>query len=127
MPDATLENEVRTTFGVLPIPEEPEGVPETAEADRSGKVVPDETAELEAETPETVGIGGVEEKPPAEMVPQVRLKKVPHSQNPLKKNSVFSVNGAVYKVYGAKTKGRMLVRFLGLAEIVEVEVPEDGG
>lgn len=52
-------------------------------------------------------------------LPHVEAKPVKYSRNPLKKGSAFVLHGCVFQVYEVKTKGRMLIRFLG--EVIEEE------
>jgi hypothetical protein len=59
-------------------------------------------------------------------LPLVKIKPVKYSKNPLKQGAAFVVQGCVFQVYEMKTKGRMLIRFLGeLIQGEEVEVPQE--
>lgn len=59
--------------------------------------------------------------------PKVRVTKMPYRKNPLKAGMVFQLNGAAYQVYEVKSRGRMLVRFLGAVEVLKPAEPEQNG
>ena len=48
---------------------------------------------------------------------KVRVVKVPYDQDPMKEKTVFEYQGFVYICYAKKTRGRSMIRCLGLAHI----------
>ena len=48
---------------------------------------------------------------------KVRIAKVPHGLDPMKEKTVFEFGGFVYICYAKKTRGRSMIRCLGMAEI----------
>jgi hypothetical protein len=53
--------------------------------------------------------------------PQVRIRKTSHRENPLKQGSVFTIHGAGFMVYEVKSRGRMLIRYMGKVEMPPIE------
>ena len=56
---------------------------------------------------------------------KVRVIKVPYDLDPMKEKTVFEFAGFVYICYAKKTRGRSMIRGLGLAD-VEKETEVDG-
>ena len=54
---------------------------------------------------------------------KVKIVKVPHGQDPMKEKTVFEFGGFVYICYAKKTRGRSMIRCLGMTEI-EREPPK---
>lgn len=48
---------------------------------------------------------------------KVRVLKVPHGEDPMEKKTVFEFGGFVYICYAVKTRGRYMIRCLGLADV----------
>ena len=48
---------------------------------------------------------------------KVRVIKVPYDQDPMKEKTIFEYQGFVYICYSKKTRGRSMIRCLGLAEV----------
>lgn len=48
---------------------------------------------------------------------KVRVLKVPYDQDPMKEKTIFEYQGFVYICYAKKTRGRSMIRCLGIAEI----------
>ena len=48
---------------------------------------------------------------------KVRVVKVPHGQDPMKEKTVFEFGGFVYICYAVKTRGRYMIRCLGMADV----------
>jgi len=48
---------------------------------------------------------------------KVRVIKVPYDQDPMKEKTIFEYQGFVYICYSKKTRGRSMIRCLGLAHI----------
>ena len=48
---------------------------------------------------------------------KVRVIKVPNGQDPMKEKTVFEFGGFVYLCYAVKTRGRYMIRCLGMAEL----------
>jgi len=48
---------------------------------------------------------------------KVRVIKVPYEQDPMKEQTVFEFGGFVYICYAKKTRGRAMIRCLGLADV----------
>jgi len=65
--------------------------------------------------------------PPVEQVPKwdpekaamrkVRVIKVPYDQDPMKEQTTFEYAGFVYICYAKKTRGRSMIRCLGLSDV----------
>ena len=53
--------------------------------------------------------------------PRVKVRKIPYSQDPLKKDVVFQLFGCAYICYGKKTKGRSQIQLLGKVDSVVEE------
>ena len=47
---------------------------------------------------------------------KVRVLKVPHGEDPMEEKTIFEFGGFVYICYAVKTRGRYMIRCLGLAE-----------
>lgn len=65
-------------------------------------------------------VANKESKPPERIIdsaerhkPKVRVVKVPFDLNPLEKNQCFQLMGAIFQVFQAKTRGRVILRYLG--------------
>ena len=54
---------------------------------------------------------------------KVKVVKVPYGQDPMKEKTVFEFGGFVYICYAKKTRGRSMIRCLGMTE-VEREPPK---
>ena len=69
--------------------------------------------------------------PPATWDPEkaarrkVRVIKVPYDLDPMKENTVFEFAGFIYICYAKKTRGRSMIRCLGLSD-VEKETEVNG-
>ena len=50
------------------------------------------------------------------MVPVSRINKVPHSLDPLKQGLSFVLHGHVYHVVEDKSRGRHMIRHLGIGQ-----------
>ena len=48
---------------------------------------------------------------------KVRVLKVPHGEDPMQEKTVFEFGGFVYICYAVKTRGRYMIRCLGLADV----------
>ena len=48
---------------------------------------------------------------------KVRVIKVPYDLDPMKEHTIFEFQGFVYICYAKKTRGRSMIRCLGLADI----------
>jgi len=48
---------------------------------------------------------------------KVRVRKVPHGYDPMKEKTVFEFGGFVYICYAKKTRGRSMIRCLGIADV----------
>ena len=48
---------------------------------------------------------------------QVRVIKVSHDLDPMKEQTIFEFGGFVYICYAKKTRGRSMIRCLGLADV----------
>lgn len=48
---------------------------------------------------------------------KVRVLKVPHGEDPMEEKTIFEFGGFVYICYAVKTRGRYMIRCLGLAEV----------
>ena len=53
--------------------------------------------------------------------PRVKVRKIPYSQDPLKKDAIFQLYGCAYICYGKKTKGRSQIQLLGKIDSVVEE------
>ena len=54
---------------------------------------------------------------------QVRVIKVSHDLDPMKEQTIFEFGGFVYICYAKKTRGRSMIRCLGLADVAPKDVP----
>ena len=69
--------------------------------------------------------------PPATWDPEkaarrkVRVIKVPYDLDPMKEHTIFEFQGFVYICYAKKTRGRSMIRCLGLSD-VKKETEVDG-
>jgi len=57
-------------------------------------------------------------------MPKVRLSKAHGNKIPMKRNDVFTLNGAAYRVTDIRKRGRAIIRFLGWVEVVADEPPD---
>jgi len=48
---------------------------------------------------------------------KVRVLKVPYGEDPMDEKTIFEFGGFVYICYAVKTRGRYMIRCLGLAEV----------
>jgi len=48
---------------------------------------------------------------------KVRVKKVPYSHDPMKEKTIFEFAGFVYICYAKKTRGRSMIRCLGMSQL----------
>ena len=54
---------------------------------------------------------------------KVRVVKVPYSQDPMKEKTVFEFSGFVYICYAKKTRGRSMIRCLGMSQLEREQKP----
>ena len=54
---------------------------------------------------------------------KVRVVKVPYGQDPMKEKTIFEFGGFVYICYAVKTRGRYMIRCLGMAEVEKPAQP----
>lgn len=57
--------------------------------------------------------------------PRIKVLKTPYSDDPMAEGTTFQIFGCVYICYAKKTRGRSMIRYLGVAD-VEPEGSEDG-
>ena len=54
---------------------------------------------------------------------KVRVKKVPYSYDPMKEKTIFEFAGFVYICYAKKTRGRSMIRCLGMSQLEHEQKP----
>jgi hypothetical protein len=49
--------------------------------------------------------------------PRIKVLKTPYSDDPMAEGATFSIFGCVYICYAKKTRGRSMIRYLGIADV----------